>query len=82
MTKFSSSSCKAVGWAGVGGLGNTSAGELAKVEPCALTHCSLVTSTEKVDIFLLDKNPHTFTENWKIVPPIAQWTNAFTKRVQ
>ena len=37
----------------------------------ALTHCSLVTSTEKVDIFLLDKNPHIFTENWKIVPPIA-----------
>ena len=71
MTKFSSSSCKAVGWAGVGGLGNTSAGELAKVGPVCPDSLQLVTSTEKVDIFLLDKNPHTFTENWKIVPPIA-----------
>ena len=56
-----------LGWAG---LGNTSA-KLAKVGPVCPDSLQLVTSTEKVDIFLVDKSLHTFTENWKIVRHIA-----------
>ena len=80
MTKFSSSSCKAVGWARIGGLGNTSA-KLAKVGPVCpdSLQLQLLTSTEKVDIFLVDKSLHTFTKNWKIVRHIAPqdscWAN-------
>ena len=56
-----------LGWAG---LGNTSA-KLAKVGPVCPDSLQLLTSTEKVDIFLVDKSLHTFTENWKIVRHIA-----------